>query len=154
MDASTRHRADNRPSPSTVSDFSSPNALQPEQEAGKEVPGCGGVRCATDLLVLLSASDCVFDNTSSLIGSDQSSQLSMPFSDVAEDECLRNASTMHRTSVDGEVMAFSSEFKRALIEARGPTSKLSSVPYIWFSGSRRRGWCYWHFSDMKGHTVA
>jgi hypothetical protein len=110
------------------------------------VPRYGEMQCATDLLVLLTAEDHVFDTTSSLTGSDQSSQLSMPFSDVAEDDCLRNASARHRPSVDGEAMAFSSEFKKALTESRDPASKLSGAPRvhavvagITMSSSLRRG---------------
>jgi hypothetical protein len=116
-----------------------PNSLHPEQEAGKEVPRYGEMQCATDLLVLLTAEDPVFDTVSSLTGSDQSSQLSLPFSDVAEDDCFRNASARHRTSVDGEVMAFSSEFKKALMESRDPASKLSGAPSFRFKSSRSCG---------------
>lgn len=132
MDASTPRRADCRLSPATVSDFNAPDMLQAEEEAGSKVPGCDILQCATDLLVLLPASDRVFDTVSPLNGSDQSSQVSIPFSDVAEDECLRRVSARNRTSVDGEVMAFSSEFKKALTESRDPASKLSGVADVFF----------------------
>lgn len=132
MDASTPRRADCRLSPVTVSDFYAPDVLEAEEEADSEVPRCGKLQCATDLLVFLPASDRVFDTVSPLNGSDQSSQVSIPFSDVAEDECLRKVSARNRTSVDGEVMAFSSEFKQALMESRGPASKLSGVADVLF----------------------
>lgn len=127
MNASSHYRADSRLSQATVSNFCPSDVLQFEEEAGSDVPRCGKMQCATDLLVLLPASDRVFDTVSPLNGSDQSSQVSLPFSDVAEDECLRKASARNRKPVDEEVMEFSSEFKRALKESRGPASKLSDI---------------------------
>jgi hypothetical protein len=150
MDPCTRRLADSRLPPATVNNVCPPDSLHPEQEAGKEIPRYGEMQCATDLLVLLTTEDHVFDTVSSLTGSDQSSQLSMPFSDVAEDDCLSNVSAGHRTSVDGEVMAFSSEFKKALMESRDPASKLSGSPNFRFKSSHSCGRYYNVFPKKMG----
>jgi hypothetical protein len=120
--------AESRLSRAAVSDICPSDELQPEEEAGSELLRCGKMQCATDLLVLLSPSDRVFDTVSPLNGSDQSSQISIPFSDVAEDECLRKASARDRTWVNEEAMAFSFEFKKAVTES----SKISNVADILF----------------------
>jgi hypothetical protein len=80
-------------------------------------------QCATDLLRLLSPNDRMFDTVSPINSSEQSSQISIPFSDVVFDEGVRKAAVGDRTLVDEQTMTFSSEFRKALSESRKPESK-------------------------------
>jgi len=64
-------------------------------------------------------------------GSEQSSQISIPFSDVVLDEGVRKAAVEDRTLGDDEDMTFSSEFKKALSESRNPESKKCGQYFVW-----------------------
>ena len=89
------------------------------------------IQCATDLLLLLSPNDRTFDSVSPINGSEQSSQISIPFSDVVLDEGVRKVAVEDRTLGDDEDMTFSSEFKRALSESRNPESKKCGQYFVW-----------------------
>jgi hypothetical protein len=96
-------------------------------DLSKEYP----VQCATDLLLLLSPNDRTFDSVSPIDGSEQSSQISIPFSDAVLDEGVRKAAASDRTLDDDEDMTFSSEFKKALSESRSPESKKCDQSFVW-----------------------
>ena len=89
------------------------------------------IQCATDWLLLLSANDRTFDSVSPINDSEQSSQISIPFSDVVLDEGIRKAAVKDRKLGDDEDMTFSSEFKKALSESRNPESKKCDEHFVW-----------------------
>jgi hypothetical protein len=96
-------------------------------ELSKEYP----LQCATDLLLLLSPNDRTFDSLSPINGSEQSSQISIPFSDAVLDEGVRKAAVSDRTLGDDEDMTFSSEFKKALLESWSPEGKKCDQYFVW-----------------------
>jgi len=123
MDISTPCLADNIVSSTSTSEALLSDERQVEHAGSAELLKDYPMQCATDLLLLLPPNDRTFDSVSPINGSEQSSQISVPFSDVVLDEGIRKAAVEDRTLGDDEDMTFSSEFKKALSESRNPESK-------------------------------
>jgi hypothetical protein len=123
MDISTPCLAENILCATSTNELLLSDEPQVEHAGSAELLKDYPIQCATDLLLLLSPNDRTFDSVSPINGSEQSSQISIPFSDVVLDEGVRKAAVEDRTLGDDEDMTFSSEFKRALSESRNPESK-------------------------------
>jgi len=131
MDTSTPCLADNILSSTSTSEILLPDEPQVEQAGSAELLKDYPIQCATDLLLLLSPNDRTFDSVSPINGSEQSSQISIPFSDVVLDEGVRKAAFEDQTLGDNEDMTFSSEFRKALLESRNPKSKKCDQYFVW-----------------------
>jgi hypothetical protein len=123
MEISRTCNADNILSSTSINEVFPSDEPQVEDEESNELLRSCPKQCATDLLLLLPPNDRMFDNVSPINSSEQSSQISIPFSDVVLDEGVTKAAVGDRTQVDEEAMTFSSEFKKALSESRKPQSK-------------------------------
>jgi hypothetical protein len=123
MDISTPCLADNILSSTSTNEALFSDERQVEHAGSAELLNDYPIQCATDLLLLLPPNDRTFDSVSPINGSEQSSQISVPFSDVVLDEGVRKPAVENRTLGDDEDMTFSSEFKNALSESRNPESK-------------------------------
>lgn len=123
MEISTPCYADNILSSTSTREVFLSNEPQFEHAGSAKLLKDYPIQCATDLLLLLSPNDRTFDSLSPINGSEQSSQISIPFSDVVLDEGVRKVAVEDRTLGDDEDMTFSSEFKKALSESRNPESK-------------------------------
>lgn len=131
MEISTPRQADNILSSTSTSEVLLSEEPQVEDAGSAELLKDYPIQCATDFLLLLSPNDHTFDSVSTINGSEQSSQISIPFSDVALDEGVRRAAVEDRTMGDDEDMTFSSEFKKALSESRNPESKKRDQYFVW-----------------------
>ena len=108
METSTPRHGDSLLTPSSMSDL-----LSPLDELESSSPP---LQSAADLLILLSPSDHVFESSPSI--SDLSSIISIPFSDPVPDECMRKEVARDQRLVREELMAFSSEYQRAMAEIK------------------------------------
>lgn len=131
MEISTPRHADNILPSTSASEVLLSDAPQIEHAGSAELLKDYPIQCATDLLLLLSSNDRIFDSVSPINGSEQSSQISIPFSDAVLDEGVRKAAVEDRTLGDDEDMTFSSEFKKALSESRNPESKKCDQYFVW-----------------------
>jgi len=131
MEISTPCHADNILSSTSTREVFLSDEPQFEHAGSAELLKDYPIQCATDLLLLLSPNDLTFDSVSPINGSEQSSQISIPFSDVVLDEGVRKVAVEDRTLGDDEDMTFSSEFKKALSESRNPESKKCGQYFVW-----------------------
>jgi hypothetical protein len=131
MEASTSLQPDTILSPASIRDVLPSDEPQVEDEENKDLLRVYPKQCATDLLLLLSPDDRMFDSVSPINSSEQSSQISIPFSDVVLEEGVRKACVGDRILVDEEAMAFSSEFRKALLESRNEESKECDQYFVW-----------------------
>lgn len=107
METSTPRYGDRLLTPISISDLLSP---LDELRSPTSTP----LQSAADLLVLLSPSDRVFESSPST--SDLSSIISIPFSDPVPAEYLRKEAARAQRLVNEELMTFSPEYKRAMVE--------------------------------------